>query len=71
MLREVRKDEFLGDWGDAQQAGLPEVAFDVVLLSVSESPESIHCSVSSEESRFGAEVLSLICLTNAGLAGIV
>src|SRR5581483_4922407 len=70
VLGDVGEDEFLADRGDAGEAGLAEVALDVVLGGVAEAAVRLDRPVGGEEARFGGEVLGQVGLFAAGQPGV-
>ena len=70
VLGDVGQDHLLADRGDAQQAGLAEVALDVVLGGVAEAAVGLHGAVGGEEPGLGGEVLGDVGLLAARQAGV-
>ena len=68
VLGDVGEDQLLADRGDALQAGLAEVALDVVLGGVAEPAVGLHGPVGGEEAGLGGEVLGDVGLLAARLA---
>src|SRR5688572_24906788 len=70
VLADVAEDEVGGDRRDLVQAGLAELALDVVLVREAEAAVQLDAGVGRLPARLGGEVLRHVRLRAAGLVRI-
>ena len=70
-MGDVVEGHFLGDGGDAHEAGFAPVAVDVVFGGVAHAAEGLHGAIGAEERGFGGEVFGGVGEFAAFEAGVV
>ncbi len=71
MFCQTGKDEILGDRRNANEPGLPEVAFDMIFTGVAETAVGLNGSISGLKSSFPGKEFGDIRFRATRLTGVV